>query len=328
MPSVVKITTEDFIKRAMTVHGDLYDYSKTVYIKGHTKSIIICKEHGEFLQSPAKHLLGRGCPVCAIEKRKKTLIKQYGVDNPMKSQSIRKKAQATVRERYGVDFIGQSDIVKSKAKNTFLKKYGVDNPMKNEDIKIKAQQNRTEIVDESSVLKKRKQTMLNKYGVEYAMQSSEFLDKTIMIKKVNGTLTTSNLEIIVKEKLIEIFGKDDVEYQYKSKKYPFLCDFYIKSRDLYIELNACWTHGHKWYGNDNDILSDWLKKSEYSNYYKKAIQIWTDYDVSKRNCAKNNNLNYVVFWSKNLTDFELWLAMNCPDGKDYLYEYSWIYGNY
>lgn len=326
MPSVVKITTEDFIKRAINVHGDLYDYSKTIYVKGHTKSIIICKEHGEFLQSPAKHLLGRGCPVCAIEKRKKTLIKRYGVDNPMKSQSIRQKAQDAVRERYGVDFIGQSDIVKDKFKKTCLCRYGVDNPMKNEDIKIKSNQNRLVNVPELS--KRRKKTMLDKYGVEYPMQNKFIMDKILNTKKNNGTLNASNLELIVKEKLIKIFGKDDVEYQYTSEKYPFLCDFYIKSRNLYIELNACWTHGGEWYVENNKTLDEWFEKAIDSNYYRKAIDTWTKRDVHKRECAKNNNLNYVVFWSKHLTDFDLWLSMDCPNGKDYLYEYSWIYGNY
>ena len=37
----------------------------------HKKVCIICLEHGEFYQTPTKHLLGQGCPKCAIENRLK-----------------------------------------------------------------------------------------------------------------------------------------------------------------------------------------------------------------------------------------------------------------
>ena len=59
-----KMTIEEFIKRAKEVHGDKYDYSKVKYVNALTKVTIICPIHGEFEQTPAKHLLG-------IRERKK-----------------------------------------------------------------------------------------------------------------------------------------------------------------------------------------------------------------------------------------------------------------
>ena len=54
--------------RAMQVHGDQYDYSKVDYISSSQKVCIICKKHGEeFWQAPNSHLMGHGCPLCAIE---------------------------------------------------------------------------------------------------------------------------------------------------------------------------------------------------------------------------------------------------------------------
>ena len=61
-------TQEYFLKRAMEVHGDAYDYSLSVYKGGHTKVVIICKEHGEFMQTPSNHFKGNGCPVCALRR--------------------------------------------------------------------------------------------------------------------------------------------------------------------------------------------------------------------------------------------------------------------
>ena len=64
-----QITTEDFIKKAKKTHGDTYDYSKTEYHKCDSNVIIICKQHGEFLQTPSKHLIGHGCPLCGSLKQ-------------------------------------------------------------------------------------------------------------------------------------------------------------------------------------------------------------------------------------------------------------------
>jgi len=53
-----------FIKKAKYVHGDTYDYSSVEYKKAKEKVIIVCKDHGNFIQSPNKHLNGQGCPKC------------------------------------------------------------------------------------------------------------------------------------------------------------------------------------------------------------------------------------------------------------------------
>lgn len=65
-----------FVDKAKKIHGDKYDYSKVVYTNNNTPVIIICPEHGEFLQLPTGHLSQKqGCPVCGIIKRNKTNTK-------------------------------------------------------------------------------------------------------------------------------------------------------------------------------------------------------------------------------------------------------------
>lgn len=56
--------TNSFIKEAINLNGDKYDYSKVAYINAHTKVKIICPIHGEFYQRPNGHLKGQGCPKC------------------------------------------------------------------------------------------------------------------------------------------------------------------------------------------------------------------------------------------------------------------------
>ena len=63
-----KLTTDEFIKKAILVHGYLYIYSKIEYKRAHSRVIIICPIHGEFEQTPNNHLRGKGCPKCANNK--------------------------------------------------------------------------------------------------------------------------------------------------------------------------------------------------------------------------------------------------------------------
>lgn len=63
-----KKTTLEFVEDAKNIHGDLYDYTKSIYIDSKTKLTVGCKKHGNFEQSPTNHLNGQGCPKCGREK--------------------------------------------------------------------------------------------------------------------------------------------------------------------------------------------------------------------------------------------------------------------
>ena len=60
-------TTNDFIADAKLVHGDKFDYSKSVYTGASKKLEIVCHKHGSFTQKATHHLGGVGCPYCAAE---------------------------------------------------------------------------------------------------------------------------------------------------------------------------------------------------------------------------------------------------------------------
>lgn len=64
-------TKEKFVRLARSKHGNKYNYDKVVYVGSQTKVEIICPIHGSFLQTPAMHLQGQGCPRCKDEKTSK-----------------------------------------------------------------------------------------------------------------------------------------------------------------------------------------------------------------------------------------------------------------
>lgn len=68
-----RVSKKEYLKRFKEVHGGTYDYSKSVFKTCQDKIIIICKEHGEFKQTPLNHSKGHGCLKCA-EKTPKNFI--------------------------------------------------------------------------------------------------------------------------------------------------------------------------------------------------------------------------------------------------------------
>ena len=118
--------------------------------------------------------------------------------------------------------------------------------------------------------------------------------------KENGTYGKSTPEENYYIYLIDKYGEDDVIRQYRDDRYPFDCDFYIPSEDLFIEINKHWTHGGKPFDeldlNDISKLEDWQERAKTSRFYKNAIYVWTNLDVRKQKCAKENNLNYKVIY--------------------------------
>lgn len=60
-----KLNNNDFINRSIEIHGNKYNYEKTLYLGNKDKVIIICNIHGEFTQEANSHLKGKGCSKCS-----------------------------------------------------------------------------------------------------------------------------------------------------------------------------------------------------------------------------------------------------------------------
>ena len=136
-------------------------------------------------------------------------------------------------------------------------------------------------------------------GKKYSVSA---LAKRIATKRKNGTLNSSSDELQFEQALVKIFGQSGYIAQYSDLRYPYKCDFYIPSFDLFIELNHHWTHGNHLFNKDSSLdlekLANWQCKSQHSKFYKQAIYVWTELDPKKLNCAKEHNLNYLVSYNR------------------------------
>ena len=85
-----KLTLEEFIEKANKVHGiGTYDYSESKYIDSQTKIKIICSKHGVFLQRPANHLNGQGCPKCNNYKGE-IAVRRFLINNNIEFEEQKK----------------------------------------------------------------------------------------------------------------------------------------------------------------------------------------------------------------------------------------------
>lgn len=77
-----KLTQNDFLERSYKSHGDVYDYSKSIYVNRRSKVIIICIVHGDFEMLPYNHTDNKqGCVKCVLDKHKLTTLKSERVEN-------------------------------------------------------------------------------------------------------------------------------------------------------------------------------------------------------------------------------------------------------
>ena len=179
-------------------------------------------------------------------------MKRYGYKVPSQDAKMMRrivsKIQKTCLKKYGVTSYAKTEEFIERIVDNNMKKHGKKFFMQTEKFKEMSEQ-----------------TCLKMFGVKHFSQSKQFKDlmsdpdanmkrmnKQIATKKKNSTLNTSTEEKRGYEMLCKTFGENDVETQFKSDLYPFHCDYYIKSEDLYVELNEHWSHGGHFYDETNE----------------------------------------------------------------------------
>ena len=130
------------------------------------------------------------------------------------------------------------------------------------------------------------------------------------IEETNSKRFNSSDEKVIYSKLCDLFGENNILKEYKSKNYPWNCDFYIKNLNTYIEYQGTWSHFEApWSGTINqklkalNILNKTTEKTK--GRYLNAIKTWTITDCAKRKWARINNLNWIEFF--NMDEVDSWI---------------------
>lgn len=124
------------------------------------------------------------------------------------------------------------------------------------------------------------------------------IQKARETKFLNGSYKISKSENNFYNKLKLFIQQDDIIRGYIDNRYPFNCDFYIKSKDLFIEYQGHQTHGTKPYDElDLDSIND-LEELTLRGYSTTTLTIR---DPNKLKIAKQNKINLLLIYPKNDT---------------------------
>lgn len=165
-----------------------------------------CKEQFDKTFKNIVDIAGFYCNKCSVkngkEKKKKTCKEKFGVEFISQSEEVKEKRKQTCREKYGVDFASQSEEVREKTKQTCQEKYGVDFSWQSTPTKEKI-----------------KQTNLVKFGVEYPLQCEEVKEKVKQtcqeIYGVDNPFQSQKIKDKMKETNLKRLG---VEYPSQSEE--------------------------------------------------------------------------------------------------------------
>ncbi len=93
---------DEFIERSKKVHGDKYIYTHVPDdFKANDDVVIICPEHGEFVQCARTHYRGHGCPKCKNEKNRNTML--------LTTDIFRKKYHERFGDKYDTSLVDYKD---------------------------------------------------------------------------------------------------------------------------------------------------------------------------------------------------------------------------
>lgn len=232
-----------------------------------------------------------------VAKLTETQIEQYGGVG-LAGAATKEVAKATVTERYGVGNVMQNPEIAARVAATNEERYGGASPFCDAAVQAKAE-------------------------VAKWQAAQERVAEMRATGEVQAGALKSRYEEAAFGLLVEKFGRDDVLYEYgihpSDARYPHNCDFYIRSLDLFIELNCHYSHGNHWF--DADDKSDVQRRDQLlassSARSRRSVITWCEKDVTKRRDAQRSGVNFLVFWDgsasrksegnvPNLSDFKCW----------------------
>ena len=207
----------------------------------------ICGKPVKWLGKTNRLLLNTCSLECGYALRtqhiKDTCLEKYGVTNCFASEEIKAKIKDTCLEKYGVENPHQAKCVIEKTRNTCLEKYGLPNGGGTQTAILQIKKTKLERYGDPNYVnvEKMKETCLEKYGSTSWLNSLDRLnniklynEKIRKTKKKNHTYTSSKQESFIYNILNKKFNSIICQH-YDEKLYPYNCDFYIPSEDIWIE---------------------------------------------------------------------------------------------
>jgi hypothetical protein len=231
-----------------------------------------------------------------IEKTKKTIIDKYGVDNLQKSDIIKEKRYNTNIKKYGVMHPAQSKDIQTKMKNTNLKNIGVYYPAQNINVRNKYYKT---IIDKNFLkyenlidldYENKKMTFKCDFGEDHNFNiSMELFQNRKQAKLKLCTICNTKFTSLSENNFLELFK--DINYIHNDRNIikPLELDIYLPELKLAFEYNGLY-----WHNELNKEKNYHLNKTELCEQQGiQLIHIYEDDWIYKQDIVKsiiNNKL--------------------------------------
>lgn len=231
---------------------------------------------------------------------------KYGVDNPAKSEEVKKKAKETAMRNHG-GFGLASPEIKKRVQQTNIEKYGVKSPFEAKEVQEKIKQTNLDRYGAENVFaseygkQKIRETNLEKFGTESAMQADE-VKQTLRnnIEKRHGGLGGASKTILEKMKQtnLERYGSENIRSsEYGKQKIKESLNRKIKSFEKENDCTRLLSLGLKHSYKIFDILNIKCIHYQARTYIKNSdinLELFKELDEKFENETKLYNSRYEV----------------------------------
>ena len=307
-----KYTTENFIAKARSIHGDKYDYSKVEYINSRTNVCIICPIHGEFWQNPRTHLDNSGCPKCGHYniKHPKRLTQEQFADRSNKMHNNKydysKSCFHSIREKVIIICPEHGEFLQTPKNHM----NGQGCPKCGE---LKAKKREGDYLNARKNIESFKDDIYNLYGGKYEVVGDYVNNKTkiairckekykdgsehgifysrpdCLIQKHGCPKCSVNKSYAERElnDFIKSHYNGDIIESYRGFDGQKEIDIFLPDINVGFEYNGLLWHSSKY--KENNAMLDKLEKSESENI--RLINIFEDEWNEKKDICKSRILN-------------------------------------
>ena len=237
-----------------------------------------------------------------VEKRMKTTMERFGVENPSQSEIVKEIKRQTFLKNYGVDNIFKLEGFPAMVCEIMMQKYG--KKRLNDGKKIKEIWANFTPEKYAEIDIKRKKTCMDKYGVddpsklpERRLRTSEMFKKwwndasDLKLEEMFG----NNTKIISKpERIIwDILADNNIPFQSQRFVNKRSYDIYIHGTGILIEVQGDYWHGNPEIYKPEDIIS-------YPNKIKTmAKDVWEN-DLIKKQNAESYGFSVIYIWESEI----------------------------
>lgn len=308
------------------VCGNKYPVSREDLLSGNYRNT--CSENCRYkLSSESIHQTYVEDGEKIINKRRKTCLDRYGVENNSQSDEFKAKFKTTMLRRYGVEHALQSSKFKRKAEDTCIKRYGVSNAWNRPDVRQRMMNSVCEL-DENGQYRRKKdvsdkisKTCLEKYGSVNPFSSD------IVRKKCQNTfqerygsdsyMQSDRFLDVSKSRMKELYGVEHA-LQNDNSREKFRATMKSRyGREYASQIHIDDEHFEIWNRfkeNSEEVISEYFGNDQKPTFNQLSILLGVSENIISYTLSRCGKLHLIQYAKSNVeNEVHTFIDSVCPD---------------